>query len=206
MVASDSSNSTRERILSTAQRLFHARTYSEVGINTLCSEAGVVKGSFYHFFPSKQALLDAVMERNREVLLAEMNASAKGQPDGRSQVLAQFNVFLKTALEQKSKDGSMLGCPVGSLSSELAPSNAAARTAGSATLLAWARLLEAQVLAGVNDGSIVSTVDPHRTSLSLLAVIQGLSTLGRTFNDPELLSGIAKTSVKRLLPIPAPRL
>jgi AcrR family transcriptional regulator len=35
-----------------------------VGINSLCREAGVVKGSFYHFFPSKQALLDAVFERN----------------------------------------------------------------------------------------------------------------------------------------------
>ena len=203
MTAAEPAAPTRERILATARRLFHARTYAEVGINTLCDQAGVVKGSFYHFFPSKQALLDAVMAREKDWVLGEMAGTGKGQGDGRSRVLAQFEAFLKTASAQKNDSGHILGCPVGSLASELAPSNEAARSAASATLLEWVRLLEAEVRAGINDGSIVHTVDAHRTALSLLAVIQGLSTLGRTFNDPDQLTDIAKTCVKRLLPVPA---
>lgn len=195
--------STRDKILSTARRLFQARTYAEVGINTLCDQAGVVKGSFYHFFPSKQALLDAVLEEERKSLLGKMAGAAKGHEDGRSRVLAQIDTFLKEGFGQKNDSGRILGCPIGSLASELAPSNEAARSATSASLREWARLLEVDVAAGINDGSIVSTVDPHRTALSLLTVIQGLSTLGRTFNDPGLLSDVAKTCVKRLLPVPA---
>lgn len=196
-------NSTREKILVTAQRLFHARTYSEVGINTLCSEAGVVKGSFYHFFPSKQALLEAVLERNRASLVGGMADSAGTQPDGRSRLLAQFSTFLEMASGQKSQSGQILGCPVGCLASELSPSNEGARSASAESLNQWAQLLEEHVQNGVNDGSIVSTVDPKHTALGLLAVIQGMSTLGRTFNDPDLLTEIAKTCVKRLLPVRA---
>jgi len=196
-------NPTREKILATAQRLFDARTYSEVGINTLCAEAGVVKGSFYHFFPSKQALLEAVLERNRASVLAAMRASSEAQADGRSRVVAQFSAFLETASRQKRDAGQILGCPLGSLSSELSPSNEAARSVSVESLKKWTQLLEKHVQDGVNDGSIVSTVDPEHTALSLLAVIQGMSTLGRTFNDPELLTDIAKTAVKRLLPVRA---
>ena len=205
MPADNQPLSTRDRILATARRLFHARTYAEVGINTLCAEAGVVKGSFYHFFPSKQALLDAMMALDRSTLIEAMAAAAKGKADGRSRVLAQLDAFLKMTSGQKNDAGHILGCPVGSLASELAPSNEGARTAASATLMDWARLIEADVLAGVNDGSIVSTVDPHRTAMSMLAVIQGLSTLGRTFNDPNQLTTIARNCVKRLLPVPANR-
>lgn len=196
-------NPTREIILATAQRLFDERTYSEVGINTLCSEAGVVKGSFYHFFPSKQALLEEVLERNRAFVLQAMVASADGDADGRSRVVAQFSAFLKTATEQKSQAGQILGCPVGSLSSELSPSNEAARSVSVESLKQWAQLLERHVQDGIDDGSIVATVDPQHTALSLLAVIQGMSTLGRTFNDPDLLTEIARTCVKRLLPVRA---
>ena len=54
---------TRDRILTTARCLFHARGYNDVGVNDICAEARVVKGSFYHFFPTKEDLLHAVLER-----------------------------------------------------------------------------------------------------------------------------------------------
>ncbi|MES9859722.1 MAG: TetR/AcrR family transcriptional regulator, partial [Candidatus Thiodiazotropha sp. 4PDIVS1] len=53
---------TRERILATARELFHGRSYADVGIKEICSLANVQKGSFYHFFPSKQDLAMAVID------------------------------------------------------------------------------------------------------------------------------------------------
>ncbi|MGJ3241388.1 MAG: TetR/AcrR family transcriptional regulator [Opitutales bacterium] len=46
----------RERILATACRLFAAQGYRGTGINQIIEEAGVAKASFYHHFPSKDAL------------------------------------------------------------------------------------------------------------------------------------------------------
>ena len=66
----------RDRILETASRLFYERGYSEVGINEIIDASNTAKATFYHHFPSKQALcqawLDAVHEqwetRRREIL------------------------------------------------------------------------------------------------------------------------------------------
>ena len=39
----------------------YARGCTAVGVDEICRQAGVHKGSFYHFFPSKQALILAVL-------------------------------------------------------------------------------------------------------------------------------------------------
>ena len=52
---------TRTTIVATAQALMSKRGYTAVGINDIVVTAGVPKGSFYHYFPSKDALGEQVM-------------------------------------------------------------------------------------------------------------------------------------------------
>src|SRR5690606_3063913 len=52
-----------ERLLDTAARLFYARGVSNVGINEIIARAGVARMTLYHHFPSKDALIKAVLER-----------------------------------------------------------------------------------------------------------------------------------------------
>lgn len=53
---------TRERILDSARSLIYACSYADVGVAEICSKAGVRKGSFYHYFPSKRDLTVAVLD------------------------------------------------------------------------------------------------------------------------------------------------
>jgi TetR/AcrR family transcriptional repressor of nem operon len=192
---------TRDRILLTAQRLFHLYGYNSVGINTLCREADVVKGSFYHFFPSKQALLDAVIERNGKEVLDAVKSGDFSQDDGRSRVLEQFSVFLARSQKQQDAEGKILGCQLGTLASELSIKNGPAGKASKKAFARWLDMLEELIQIGVGDGSIAQTVDSRTTAMSLLATLQGMSTLGRSFNDQQMLTEIAQTTVKRLLPV-----
>ena len=52
----------REILIRSAIELIHARSYSSVGVNELCEHAGVKKGSFYHFSPSKRDLTIAALD------------------------------------------------------------------------------------------------------------------------------------------------
>jgi len=201
MPQTEASLPTREKIVSSAQRLFLQYGFTAVGINRLCHEAGVVKGSFYHFFPSKDVLLDAVIERNRQELLGKLKAPASESGNGRDQVLAQFATIMASAAEQKLAAGRILGCTIGTLANELAGGNDSVRTASADAFRQWQSVLQDAVRAGVEDGSISQTVDPAATAVCLLAVIQGMSTLGRSFDDAEMLAVIAQTSAKRLLPV-----
>lgn len=44
--------------------LFVQRGYDKVSLNDLIADAGVSKGAFYHWFPSKEALIAALAERS----------------------------------------------------------------------------------------------------------------------------------------------
>ena len=69
----------RDRLIQAAKDLTYARGYTAVGIKDICEEAGVQKGSFYHFFPTKRDLLLAVIDAHVEWLQAIVAEAA--QPD-----------------------------------------------------------------------------------------------------------------------------
>ena len=76
-------NSTKERILTSALDLIYARSYADVGVQEVCEQAGVKKGSFYHFFPSKRDLTLAALDRqwlNVKQNIFEPCFSAPGSP------------------------------------------------------------------------------------------------------------------------------
>jgi AcrR family transcriptional regulator len=53
----------RNEILEAAQRLAYTRGYEQMSIQDILSEVRISKGAFYHYFSSKQALLEALIER-----------------------------------------------------------------------------------------------------------------------------------------------
>jgi AcrR family transcriptional regulator len=71
---------TRDRILDAASRLFSERGFDGTPVAEVLSAAGVRSGSLYHFFPSKEALAEAVLarcaDRLKEALLDPAETAA----------------------------------------------------------------------------------------------------------------------------------
>ncbi len=84
-------NDTRTQILTTGRRLTAKQGYTGVGLSTLLKEAGVPKGSFYHYFASKEAygcaLLDDFMTEYSDRLGTSL---AHPTMDARARLLAYF--------------------------------------------------------------------------------------------------------------------
>ena len=53
---------TKDRITLTAFDLFIERGYNSVSVREIVEKAGISKGAFYHYFPSKGKLLETVMD------------------------------------------------------------------------------------------------------------------------------------------------
>lgn len=53
----------RSEILEAAQRLVYIKGYEQMSIQDILDELHISKGGFYHYFDSKQALLEALIER-----------------------------------------------------------------------------------------------------------------------------------------------
>ena len=52
----------RSEILDCAQSLFLARGYDCASLNDVIAAVGLSKGAFYHYFASKEALLEALAD------------------------------------------------------------------------------------------------------------------------------------------------
>ncbi|MBG9536471.1 TetR family transcriptional regulator [Bacillus thuringiensis] len=53
----------RKEILETAERLFLTKGYTKTTINDILKEIGIAKGTFYHYFKSKEEVMDEIIMR-----------------------------------------------------------------------------------------------------------------------------------------------
>jgi AcrR family transcriptional regulator len=126
---------TRLRVVIEAARLFHERGFSSTSVADVLEAADVHSGSLYHFFPSKVALLEAVLERHRERLEPSLLAPAERVADDPVGRVSALLGHYRRALEVS---GCTRGCPVGQLALEIGPHEARARSLTARYFAEWA--------------------------------------------------------------------
>ena len=86
----------REKILQSAVQLFLGDGYEATSVNDICKHAGVSKGSFYHYFETKQVLFLSLMEnwssRVMQSVLGEPITEDSNAKDVLIQMPYQFNM------------------------------------------------------------------------------------------------------------------
>src|SRR5688572_12197732 len=106
---------TRERLVDVAMRLFWEKGYGATSIADILREAEANSGSLYHFFPTKQDLLLAVLERYREGLYPMLLAPIwEAVPDPIERIFALLDKYRALLVETDC----FYGCPIGSLALE----------------------------------------------------------------------------------------
>lgn len=92
----------RAELLDRASALFVQHGYDNVSLNDLIADAGVSKGAFYHWFPSKDALISALAQHSaREGLAVIEEALAQC----RGNALDRLNAVLRAGFDVKMKMG-----------------------------------------------------------------------------------------------------
>ncbi|MGH3970815.1 MAG: TetR/AcrR family transcriptional regulator [Mycobacterium sp.] len=66
----------REQFVDAAQRLIQSKGYQQMSIVDVLDELGASRGAFYHYFNSKQALLEAVIDRTAQTIAAALTPVA----------------------------------------------------------------------------------------------------------------------------------
>jgi AcrR family transcriptional regulator len=64
----------RTEILDAAQRCFAQSGFHQASMQEICAEAGMSPGSLYRYFPSKEAIIAGISERNRADAAESFNA------------------------------------------------------------------------------------------------------------------------------------
>ncbi len=75
------SEETRLKILASAEVLFARQGYDATGVQDICRSAELSKGAFYHHFPSKLAVFQALLENWLSQLDAQLDHASTGSRD-----------------------------------------------------------------------------------------------------------------------------
>ena len=108
----------RQHILEVAHPLFLRKGFTAVGLAEILAAAQVPKGSFYHYFGSKEAFGEAVLETYFTDYLARMDAQLAQPGPAVQRLIAYFDDWLET----QTSDDAESRCPVASALSNVAAS------------------------------------------------------------------------------------
>lgn len=86
---------TREAILDAAARCIHRSGYAGSSVASICAEAGVAVGTFYGHFPSRTQMFDALIERVRGRMLAEVARATEGSTGFLEHESRSFDAFFE---------------------------------------------------------------------------------------------------------------
>ena len=96
---------TDERILVAAMDAFGTRGYDGTSLDDLASDLGIRKQTILYWFPSKEALLTAVVDRSADEVTRRLVGGLEGAGDGFGRVEAMVRAMFRLAARQPSMLG-----------------------------------------------------------------------------------------------------
>ncbi|MEC5411121.1 TetR/AcrR family transcriptional regulator [Aurantimonas sp. C2-5-R2] len=186
---------TRTHLLTVGRGLAAQRGFTAVGLQELLKAAAVPKGSFYHYFPSKEAygcaLLESFVKGYKADLTHTLDNTALSAKD---RLLAYFSDWRLKQCSSRSEDR----CLVVKLSAEVAdlsPGMSAILQDGVGAIVAK---LASALRQGVSDGSIGPTDDPEALATTLYQIWLGASLMASLARDGSPFD-VAMAATERLI-------
>lgn len=167
---------TRQGILDTAYGLVGAKGFSGVGLNEILVSAGVPKGSFYHYFGSKEAFGEALLADYFESYLADLDTTL-AQPS-QSHAERLMNYWRKWQATQGSVDYQRK-CLAVKLAAEVSDLSEAMRLILKGGTAGIIERLSRAIAAGVAEGSLTVEGEPQTTAETLYHVWLGASLMAK---------------------------
>jgi AcrR family transcriptional regulator len=179
---------TRDRLIRTSAELFWRQGYAHTGVSVIMKRAKATSGSLYHFFPTKDDLLLAVIDTVRdrvEVEVLDAAEAASSLAAGRvASVVAAYR-------DHTTPDDSGFGLPVGALVHELGSEleEARRRVAG-----IYERMVR-RITAWLEADSPTSGDELRSLAESIVAALEGAALMAVATHD----SGLVDTTGARVL-------
>lgn len=170
---------TRERLVRAGIEAALERGWAASGVDVVLRSVGVPKGSFYHYFPSKDAFGYAVIDGYQAYFLRRLERCF-----GEALTLrAQLDALLAESLQGMARHGWRRGCLIGALGQELAGLHEGFRERLLASLAEWERLLETALRTAQARGEVAAGLDCARAARSFWAAWEGAVLRARLARD-----------------------
>ena len=172
--------------------------FSAVGLNEILTETGVPKGSFYHYFASKDAFGEALLDRYFDDYLSGMDDTLRRPGLTMAQRLLNYFQDWQEAQSFLDCQGKCLAVKLGAEVADLSEPMRLALKQGTAGITSrLARAIES----GVSEGSLSVDGDPARVAESLYQLWLGASVMVKIVRNRQPFES-ALASTRQMLHLP----
>ena len=185
------------RLLSTAMELVWESSYGAVSVDDICRKAGVKKGSFYHFFPSKADLTVAAIEADWKAKQPELDAVFSPQIPPLARLERYCENTLQCQRQKFATHGKILGCPMITLGAELSTQEESIRAKAAEIVRRYIRYIESAVRDAQDEG-LIPPGEAREKAERVFSLFQGSLLQAKILNELTPLQDLG-TSVLRLL-------
>jgi len=163
--------STKEKLLQVGKAIFLEKGYNHAGLQDIVKAAGVPKGSFYHFFASKEAFGLAVLEQHMQTFCPFLEHQLTGNPE--DPPLKRLRNFFETGYALLEREGWKGGCIVGNFAQELADQNEVFREHLNNALDRWQTMFTGCLREAQERGDLSAEVDVKSLGQFLMNAWEG---------------------------------
>jgi AcrR family transcriptional regulator len=160
----------RNEILEVAQRLVFTKGYDQMSIQDILNELQISKGAFYHYFSSKAAVLEALIERIAEAEMLPLIQAIVNDPH--LSAIEKLQKYFDSSARWKAAHKPLV---LGALRIWYSDENALFRQKMFAELTARVTPLMTPVIQqGVREGAFTTTY-PDQAFQAIVYIVQGMS-------------------------------
>ena len=188
----------RQSILENGQRIMAGKGFSAVGLNEVLAAAQVPKGSFYHYFSSKEAFGERMLEKYFEDYLADLDEVLRRPGLTMAQRLMAYWQHWQETQSFFDCQGKCLAVKLGAEVADLSEAMRLALKRGTTGIVAR---LRAAIEAGVAEGSLSVDGDPGCVAQSLYQLWLGASVMVKIVRSAQPFDSAMMTT-RQILHLP----
>ena len=165
----------RQLIVDAADKLFYHRGYNQTSFQDISDATGIPRGNFYYYFKTKDEILNAVVDARITGLTAMLRQCDSKTDDARERLLLFSDI-----LDDNREDVIQSGCPLGTLSSELAKDEPGLQEKSRKVFAVLRDWVKQQFEAS-------GSTNADELAMDLLAKMQGVTVMACAFKDADYI-------------------
>lgn len=175
---------TKRRLLDAAQELMLAKGFVATTVDEICKAAKLTKGSFFHYFKSKDDLGRELLER----FCADGQKLHQGFCGTDADPLKRVYSYLDNAAKMATDPSMNKGCLLGMFAQELCDRDPSIRATCEQGFGNWAKMFGQELARAKAKYAPRKTWDPTELAEHLIAVTEGSMILGKARKDMRMVA------------------
>jgi TetR/AcrR family transcriptional regulator, transcriptional repressor for nem operon len=161
---------TRDHLLQVGLRRIHSMGYAATGVKEILDEADIPKGSFYHYFASKEAFAKEVLNlyvRGENERAGRILGEGKGAP------VKRLRRYFEELIAVYGPTAEISGCMVGNLSLEMADHSDSIQSLLHQSFSNWQTGIAGVLQEAIDRGDLAKSNKPQELASFLLNSYEG---------------------------------